>query len=66
MDNKVVLLNGAGYSLESEEMDKFGIEIGLKIGFEIDKRTEIGLEYEGLFKGDYTNHTRTANVKYNF
>ena len=45
MDNQVVLLNGAGYSLESEEMDKFGIEIGLKIGFEIDKRTEIGLEY---------------------
>ncbi len=66
MDNQVVLLNGAGYSLESEEMDKFGIEIGLKVGFEIDKRTEIGLEYEGLFKGDYTNHTGTANVKYNF
>lgn len=66
LDNQVVLLNGAGYSLESEEMDKFGIEIGLKIGFEIDKRTEIGLEYEGLFKGDYTNHTGTANVKYNF
>lgn len=66
MDNQVVLLNGAGYTLESEEMDKFGIEIGLKVGFEIDKRTEIGLEYEGLFKGDYTNHTGTANVKYNF
>ncbi len=66
LDNQVVLLNGAGYSIESEEMDKFGIEIGLKMGFEIDNRTEIGIEYEGLFKGDYTNHTGTANVKYNF
>ena len=66
MDSTVVLLNGASYTYETEEMDRFGIEIGVKMGLEIDKRTEIGLEYEGLFKGDYTNHTGVANVKYHF
>lgn len=66
MDSTVVLLNGASYTYETEEMDRFGVEIGVKMGLEIDKRTEIGLEYEGLFKGDYTNHTGVANVKYHF
>ncbi len=66
MDTNVVLLNGASYTYETEEMDRFGVEIGVKMGLEIDKRTEIGLEYEGLFKGDYTNHTGVANVKYHF
>ncbi len=66
MDTNVVLLNGANYAYETEEMDRFGIEIGVKMGLELDKRTEIGLEYEGLLKGDYTNHTGIANVKYHF
>lgn len=65
-DNKVVLVNGANYTVSNEEMDKFGIEIGIRMGLEIDKRAEIGIEYEGLFKGDYTNHTGMANLKYNF
>lgn len=66
MDTNVVLLNGASYAYETEEMDRFGVEIGVKMGLELDKRTEIGLEYEGLLKGDYTNHTGIANVKYHF
>ena len=58
----------ANLTNEITSTDKLPVYIaeGRRMGLEIDKRAEIGIEYEGLFKGDYTNHTGMANLKYNF
>ena len=66
MENSVTLVNGSHYTVKTENLDKFGIEIGARVGLDINKRAEIALEYEGLFKGDYTNHTGLASLKYKF
>ncbi len=65
-ENKVTLLNGSSYQVTSEQIDRFGIEIGARMGLDLNRKTEVALEYEGLFKGDYTNHTGLATVKYKF
>ena len=66
MENSVTLVNGSHYTVKTENLDKFGIEIGARVGLDINKRAELALEYEGLFKGDYTNHTGLASLKYKF
>ena len=63
---RVNLLNGSTYEVKTENMDRFGIEVGAKVGLDINRKVEVALEYEGLFKGDYTNHTGLANLKYKF
>lgn len=63
---RVNLLNGKVYEVTTENMDRFGIEVGAKVGLDINRKAEIAIEYEGLFKGDYTNHTGLANLKYKF
>ncbi len=62
----VNLLNGSVYEVKTENMDRFGIEVGARIGLDINRKAEVAIEYEGLFKGDYTNHTGLANLKYKF
>lgn len=63
---RVNLLNGSTYTVKTENMDRLGIEVGARVGLDINRKAEISLEYEGLFKGDYTNHTGLANLKYKF
>ncbi len=63
---RVNLLNGSVYEVKTENMDRFGIEVGARIGLDINRKAEVAIEYEGLFKGDYTNHTGLANLKYKF
>ena len=63
----VGLVNGSSYRVTTEKnTERVGIELGAKIGLNVGEKTEVGLEYEGLFKGDYTNHTGMANLKYKF
>ena len=66
LENSVTLVNGSHYTLKNENLDRFGIEIGARVGLDINKRTELALEYDGLFKGDYKNHTGLASMKYKF
>ena len=66
LENSVTLVNGSHYRLKTENLDRFGIEIGAKVGLDINKKTELAVEYDGLFKGDYTNHTGIASMKYKF
>lgn len=63
---RVNLLNGSTYQVKTDNMDRFGVEVGARIGLDINRKAEVSLEYEGLFKGDYTNHTGLANLKYKF
>ena len=66
LENSVTLVNGSRYDVVTENLDKFGIEIGARVGLDINRKAEIALEYEGVFKGDYTNHTGLASLKYKF
>ena len=65
-ENKITLPNGALYQVDGESMDRFGIEIGARVGFDVNRKAEIAFEYEGNFKGDYKNHTGKASAKYKF
>ncbi|MBR4931427.1 MAG: autotransporter domain-containing protein, partial [Alphaproteobacteria bacterium] len=49
---RVNLLNGSTYTVKTENMDRLGIEVGARVGLDINRKAEISLEYEGLFKGD--------------
>lgn len=63
----VGLINGSSYRVTTEKnTERVGLEVGAKVGLDVGNKTEVGLEYEGLFKGDYTNHTGMANLKYKF
>ncbi len=66
LENSVTLVNGSRYDVVTENLDKFGIEIGARVGLDINRKAEIALEYEGVFKGDYTNHTGLASLRYKF
>ncbi len=63
---RVNLANGNVYELEGEKLDKFGIELGARAGVDINRKAELSIEYDGVFQGDYTNHTGMANMKYKF
>lgn len=65
-ENNVTVANGETYQLNAEALDRFGIEIGARLGLDINRKTEFALEYEGLFKGDYENHNTKASLKYKF
>lgn len=66
-DTRVVMSNGSTYKLKGDEdMKRLGAEVALRLGMDIARQAEIGLEYDGMFRGDYTNHTGMANMKYNF
>ncbi len=67
-DNKtrVNLANGNIYELEGEKLDKFGIELGARAGIDINRKSELSIEYDGVIQGDYSNHTGMANAKYKF
>ena len=66
MENSVTLVNGSRYKVVTENLDRFGIEVGARVGLDINQKTEVAVEYEGIFKGDYTNHTGLASLKYKF
>lgn len=65
-DNSIVsLANGVIYEIESKELEKFGGELGLKLGFVVND-FEISLKYEGQFKKDFTNNSGLIDFRYNF
>ena len=65
-DSSVVsLANGSIYEISSDKLERFGGEVGVKLGFEIND-FEISLKYEGQFKKDFTNNSGLINLRYNF
>ena len=65
-DSSVVSLpNGSLYEISGDELERFGGELSLKLGFEIND-FEISLKYEGQYKKDFTNNSGIINFRYNF
>ena len=65
-DSIVALANGATYRVEGETLDRFGVEMGVGVTAQVYDNIELGLSYEGGFRGDYQNHTGMINAKYKF
>ena len=62
----VTLANGAGYLVRGENLDRFGIETGVGLSMAVSDNVKVGLNYEGRFKEDYTDHTGILEARYNF
>ena len=62
----VTLANGAGYLVRGENLDRFGIEAGVGLSMAVSDNVKVGLNYEGRFKEDYTDHTGILEARYNF
>lgn len=62
----VTLANGSGYLVRGENLDRFGIEAGVGLSMAVSDNVKVGLNYEGRFKEDYTDHTGILEARYNF
>ena len=62
----VTLANGAGYLVRGENLKRFGIEAGAGLSMAVSDNVKVGLNYEGRFKKDYTDHTGILEARYNF
>lgn len=62
----VTLANGAGYLVRGENLKRFGIEAGAGLSMAVSDNVKVGLNYEGRFKEDYTDHTGILEARYNF
>ena len=62
----VTLANGAGYMVRGENLKRFGIEAGAGLSMAVSDNVKVGLNYEGRFKKDYTDHTGILEARYNF
>ena len=62
----VTLANGSGYLVRGENLDRFGIEAGAGFSMAVSDNVKVGLNYEGRFKEDYTDHTGILEARYNF
>ena len=60
------MLNGASYQVESENLEKFGFEVGVGFAFTINNNINISLQYQGNLKKDYQDYSGVFNVRYNF
>lgn len=62
----VSLPNGSVYQIEGENLDKFGLEAGAGLTFDVGNRLEMAVSYEGKFRKDYTDHSGLVNMKFKF
>ena len=62
----VTLANGSAYQVNSEALDRFGIEFGAGLTADVNDNVELSVGYEGKFREDYQDHTGLFNAKYKF
>ncbi len=62
----VFLPNATSYTIEGRELDKFAAEAGAGVTLLFDNSFEFAVNYKGEFRKDYTNHSVTAKLRYNF
>ena len=66
-DNALVTLaNGAAYSVDTDNLKRFGYELGAGVKTYVNDEWELGIGYEGKFRQDYQDHTGLISAKYHF
>ena len=62
----VSLANGSTYQINEETVDRFGIEFGADVMYQVRDNLEFGVGYSAEFRSNYTEHTGMLTLKYNF
>lgn len=62
----ITVANGATYQTSSDNLNRFGIEIGSGINVDVNNEIEASIGYEGRFREDYQDHTGILKLKYKF
>ena len=61
-----VVLGGSSYVVKGDRLPRFGVEAGLGLQMNIADRVDINVDYDLGIRRDYTSHTGTVSLKYNF
>ena len=65
-NSAVVNIGGASYTVDGEELERFGVEAGLGLTAELSDKWDVSAGYEGRFRDDYTDHSGVLSAKYKF
>lgn len=65
-DSAVTLANGSAYTVNGTSLERFGVEVGTGVTFDVTDSAEFSLGYEGKFRKDYQDHSGMLNAKYKF
>ncbi len=65
-NSTIVNIGGTSYSVEGEELERFGVEAGLGLTAELNDNWDVSAGYEGRFRDDYTDHSGVLSAKYKF
>ena len=65
-DDIMVSLTNSSYTIQSEQLKKFGAQAGFSLGIGLSDNVELTFGYDGQFRSHYYNHTGTAKFKYSF
>lgn len=61
----VSFVEGLGYQVKGESLDRFGVETGVGVSATLDN-IDLSLDYLGGFKKDYQNHSGMIKATYHF
>lgn len=62
----VTLANGSVFSVVGDNMNRFGSEFELGLGFLVYDRWDVSVNYMGKFRSHYEDHSGILNVRYTF
>ncbi len=64
--SSVTLANGSAYTVNGTSLERFGVEVGAGVAFDVTDSAEFSVGYEGKFSKDYQDHTGMLSAKYKF
>ena len=61
-----VILGSSSYTVEGDCLPRFGVEAGVGMQLSIADSVDVNVDYDLAVRRDYTSHTGTVSLKYNF
>ena len=61
-----VILGSSSYTVSGKRLPRFGVEAGLGLQMSVLDKVDVNVDYDLSVRRDYTSHTGTVSLKYNF
>ncbi len=61
-----VTVGSSSYTNKGKRLPRFGVEAGVGITMTVADKVDLSLDYDASIRRDYTSHTGTVSLKYNF
>ena len=61
-----VVLGSSSYTVKGDRLPRFGVEAGVGMQLSIADCVDVNVDYDLAVRRDYTSHTGTVSLKYNF